>query len=220
MATNGLISSKSVCINGSDNSNLYIRVGDNGNSSIPGDIIIGGDLTVGGTTSLLDNVTIASNKNIGMTTDISNNTGLVRYTISGASYPLYPMFVRVGAAGTITRQASATAVPESIFTIPMDGYYSFTSQISLTGVGTIAEADNITIYLDVSGGSLTPVNGTINTIDMTKNAANNFNATPGGIIMQKLTAGQVLQLYHLEVGSFAMSGSIRTAYSYLGNTAI
>jgi hypothetical protein len=133
---------------------------------------------------------------------------------------VFPSAVKITTAGSITKQATATVVPESAFTVPagFDGYYSFTAQVLLNGVGTVADGENISIYLDVSGGSLTPVNGTINIIDMTENAANSFSQAPSGIIMQRLTAGQVIQLYHLENGSYTFSsGSIQVAYTYLGD---
>lgn len=145
------------------------------------------------------------------------------YRFKDRGYNIYPGGVKITTAGAITKETSATLVPESAFTVPagLDGYYSFTAQISLGTVGTVADGDNIAIYLDVSGGSLTPVNGTINILDMTENSANAFNATPGGIIMQRLTAGQVIQLYHLETGSYLFStGSIQVAYTYLGDTLL
>jgi hypothetical protein len=138
-------------------------------------------------------------------------------------YNIYPGAVKITTAGTITKQTTATLVPESAFTIPvgLDGYYSFTAQISLGSVGTVADGENFQLYLDVSGGSLSPVNGTINILDMTENTANSFSQTPGGIIMQRLTAGQTIQLYHLEQGSYTFSsGSIQVAYTYLGDTAL
>lgn len=158
-----------------------------------------------------------------MTTDISNSTGLVHYGVSGVDYPLYPSGVKLCSAGTITKQTSATAVSESLFTIPLDGYYSFSAQINLDGVGTIAAEDSMTTYLDVSGGSLTPVAGTINITDIAENTSNSIRSSPSGIIQQKLTAGQQIQLYHLEsatAGFTFSSGSIQVAYAYLGNKAL
>jgi hypothetical protein len=160
-----------------------------------------------------------------MEIDASSNTirtdGGSRFADRG--YNLYPGGVKITTAGSITKETSATLVPESAFTIPtdLDGYYSFTAQVTLGGVGTVADGENFQLYLDVSGGSLTPINGTINIIDMTENTANTFSQTPGGIIMQRLTAGQVIQLYHLEQGSYTFSsGSIQVAYTYLGDTLL
>jgi hypothetical protein len=143
--------------------------------------------------------------------------------ITDSGRQVYPGAVKITSAGTITKQTSATLVPESAFTIPtgLDGYYSFTAQISLGTVGTVADGENFQLYLDVSGGSLSPINGTINILDMTENTANSFSQTPSGIIMQRLTAGQTIQLYHLEQGSYTFgSGSIQVAYTYLGDTAL
>jgi hypothetical protein len=207
---NGLISSRNVCLTGATASNAFVRVGKAGDVSVAGDLEVLGNATIDGQL-LMDGA------------DISNNANLIYYDISAISRPLFPGLVDITSAGTITKQTSATLVPESAFTIPVgfDGYYSFTAQILLGTVGTVADGENIQIYLDVSGGSLTPIAGTTNIIDMTENSANTFAQTPGGIIMQKLKAGDIIQLYHLEQGSYTFgSGSIQVAYTYLGNTAI
>ena len=324
MSTNGLLSSKSVCINGNDDSNLFVRVGADGSSIIPGDIVVGGDIYAstiisipeasgnpfyiknvnnigeipitdsalvveGGanrTDSLLEGPAITlykpftanqpgTQEDIGtlqfagrntnpageivryasiraectnptnnlhkgrlelctlinnvhttmMVIDGSNNNiatnGAVRFNDRG--YNLYPGAVKITTAGAITKQTTAALVTESAFTIPvgLDGYYSFTAQIILGTVGTVADGDNISVYLDLAGGSLSPILGTVNILDMTENTANSFSATPSGIIMQRLTAGQVIQLYHIETGSYTFgTGSIQVAYSYLGDTAL
>jgi hypothetical protein len=153
----------------------------------------------------------------------TQNNSRFKDNTGGTDRTIYPGAVKICTAGSITKETTATLVPESAFTIPagLDGYYSFTAQVSLGGVGTVSDGENFQLYLDVSGGSLTPVNGTINIIDMTENSANTFSQTPGGIIMQRLTAGQVIQLYHLEQGSYTFtSGSIQVAYTYLGDTAL
>ena len=160
-----------------------------------------------------------------MTMDASSNAIATANSsrFADRGYNLYPAGVKITNAGAITKQTSAVVVPESAFTIPvgLDGYYSFTAQIILGTIGTVADGDNISIYLDVSGGSLSPVLGTVNILDMTENSASSFSATPGGIIMQRLTAGQVIQLYHIETGSYLFgSGSIQVAYNYLGDTLL
>jgi hypothetical protein len=170
---------------------------------------------------VVDNLTHSTRMEIDASTNTIRTDGDARFSDRG--YNLYPGGVKITAAGAITKQTSATLVPESAFTIPtgLDGYYSFTAQVTLGGVGTVADGENFQLYLDVSGGSLTPINGTINIIDMTENTANTFSQTPGGIIMQRLTAGQVIQLYHLEQGSYTFSsGSIQVAYTYLGDTLL
>jgi hypothetical protein len=153
----------------------------------------------------------------------TQNSSRFKDSTGGTDRTIYPGAVKITTAGSITKETSATLVPESAFTIPtgLDGYYSFTAQVTLGGVGTVSDGENFQLYLDVSGGSLTPVNGTINIIDMTENSANSFSQTPGGIIMQRLTAGEVIQLYHLEQGSYTFSsGSIQVAYTYLGDTLL
>jgi hypothetical protein len=160
-----------------------------------------------------------------MEIDASTNTirtdGDSRFSDRG--YNLYPGGVKITTAGSIISQTDPELVPESAFTIPtgLDGYYSFTAQVTLGGVGTISDGENFQIFLDLSGGSLTPISGTDNAIDMTENAANTFTHTPGGIIMQRLTAGQTIQLYYKQLGAFTFSsGSIQVAYTYLGDTLL
>jgi hypothetical protein len=170
---------------------------------------------------VLDDLTHSTRMEIDASSNTIRTDGGSRFADRG--YNLYPGGVKITEAGSITKETSATLVPESAFTIPvgLDGYYSFTAQISLGGVGTVSDGENFQLYLDVSGGSLSPINGTINIIDMTENSANAFSQTPGGIIMQRLTAGQVIQLYHLEQGAYTFSsGSIQVAYTYLGDTAL
>ena len=139
---------------------------------------------------------------------------------------VYPGAVEINAAGAITKNTSATLVPNSAFTVPtgLDGYYSFTAQLSLDGVGDVSgAADYIETYLDLSGGSLTPIAGTINILDVVESATNVIRATFNGIIMQRLTAGQVIQMYHSESpspGFTFSSGAIQLAYTYLGDTLL
>ena len=171
--------------------------------------------------NVIDNLTHSVRMEIDASANVIRTDGGARFQDRG--YNLYPAGVKINAAGSITKQSGATLVPESAFTIPvgLDGYYSFTAQISLGTVGTVADGDNIAIYLDVSGGSLSPINGTVNILDMTENSANAFSATPGGIIMQRLTAGETIQLYHSEGGTYTFgSGSIQVAYTYLGDSLV
>jgi hypothetical protein len=207
---NGLISSRNVCLTGSTASNAFVRVGKAGDVTVAGDLDVLGKATIDGQL-LMDGA------------DISNNANLIYYDISAVARPLFPGAVKITTAGSITKQTSATLVPESAFTIPVgfDGYYSFTAQILLGTVGTVADGENFQIYLDISGGALTPIAGTTNILDMTENTANTFAQAPSGIIMEKLKAGDIIQLYHLEQGSYTFStGSIQVAYTYLGNTAL
>jgi hypothetical protein len=158
-----------------------------------------------------------------MTSDISNNTGLVHYVDGGVDYPLYPSFVKIISPATITKQTTQTKVTALAFTIPETGYYSMTAQISLATIGSSTPAsDTITIYGDLSGGSVTPLNGAINTFNVVPNASSAFYATSSGVLQQKLNAGDIIEFYHLESGGFTIgaSSSIGVVYSYLGNKAI
>ena len=182
---------------------IYVR------KDATGDVVVGGDLSVGG--------------ELYMTTDISNSTGLVHYDVSGVDYPLYPSFVKIISPATITKQTTQTKVAALAFTIPQTGYYSMTAQISLASItGSTATTDTITIYGDLSGESVTPLNGAINTFNVVPNAANAFYATSSGVLQQKLNAGQIIEFYHLESGAFGIgvSSSIGVTYTYLGNKAI
>jgi hypothetical protein len=162
--------------------------------------------------------------NITMTigSSVAPGATLRRQTTAGtATY--YPGAVKICDIGSITKQTSATLVPESAFTVPAgyDGYYSYTAQISMDTVGTVADGDILSIYLDLSGGSLTPVAGSINIIDIAENANDVIFTAPSGIIMQRLVAGNTIQLYHSEAGTYTFSnGAVRVAYSYLGDTAL
>jgi hypothetical protein len=170
---------------------------------------------------VLDGTLHSTRMEIDASANVIRTDGGSRFSDRG--YNLYAGAVKITTAGSITSQTGETLVSESAFTIPtgLDGYYSFTAQIILGGVGTISDGENFQIFLDLSGGSLTPINGTSNAIDMTENAANTFVHTPGGIIMQRLTEGQTIQLYYKQLGAFTFSsGSIQVAYTYLGDTAL
>jgi hypothetical protein len=135
-----------------------------------------------------------------------------------------PSAIKLCPAGTITKQTTSTVVPEADFLVPITGYYSFTLQINLDGVGDVSGAnDYISTFLDVSGGSLTPINGTLNNLTVVELTTNIVRAVVSGIIMQQLTAGQTLRLYHLEsseVGFTFGSGNIVAAYSFLGENLL
>lgn len=171
------------------------------------------------------NPTFAGDLNVSgeieMTSDISNNTGLVHYNVGASDYPLYPSFVKITDAGSITKEGSATVIPESAYTIPVDGYYSYTAQVSLDTVGTVADGDILTLYADISGGGVTPVIGTNNIIDVAENASNVIRLAYSGLMMEKLTAGQIVRFLHSEAGTYTFSsGAVQIAYKYEGNKAV
>jgi hypothetical protein len=164
----------------------------------------------------------SDNINLTVGSSVAPGATLQRQTTAGtATY--YPGAVKICDIGSITKQSSATLVPESAFTVPAgyDGYYSYTAQVSMDTVGTVADGDIMTLYLDLSGGSLTPVAGSINIIDIAENVNDVIFTAPSGIIMQRLVAGNIIQLYHSEAGTYTFSnGAVRVAYSYLGDTAL
>jgi hypothetical protein len=104
----------------------------------------------------------------------------------------------------------------------MDGYYAYTAQVNLTGIVGVVDGDMMSTFIDLSGGSLVALDGTNNIIDMSTRGGD-FSVASSGHIMTKLTAGQVIRLYHYEVGSFTFNGTlsnIQVSYRYLGNDAI
>jgi hypothetical protein len=140
-------------------------------------------------------------------------------TIYDSTRALYPTIVRIGSDGAITKSTSVVAITNSEYTIPLSGYYSFTAQIVVGVVGTVADGDTFALFLDIDGGTVDPLNGTSTVFDMTENADQVFKACPSGIIMTRLTAGQVIRAYHRESGSFTYGNSyVKVAYSYLGDT--
>jgi hypothetical protein len=142
-------------------------------------------------------------------------------TIYDSTRPLYPAFVKICPDGAITKSTTAVAIAESAYTIPLSGYYSFTAQIVVGTIGTVADGDTFNFFVDIDGGILEPINGSTTVFDMTENADQTFTATPSGILMQRLTAGQVLRGYHRESGAFTYGNSyIKLAYNYLGDTAV
>jgi hypothetical protein len=125
--------------------------------------------------------------------------------------------------GTITKVGSGTEVENSPFTIPtgLDGYWSFTAQVLLNGVAAVDASSNIQVYADISGGALTPINGSINVSDITPNATDSTFIAYTGLMFTRLTAGDVIRLIHLEAGAFTFtSGSIQVAYKYEGDTLL
>jgi hypothetical protein len=160
-----------------------------------------------------------------MEIDASSNTirtdGGSRFADRG--YNLYASAVKVNTAGTITKVGSGTEVANSSFTIPtgLDGYWSFTAQISLAGVAAVDASSNIQVFADISGGALTPINGSINVSDITPNATGSAFIAYTGLMFDRLTAGDVVRLIHLEAGTFTFtSGSIQVAYKYEGDTLL
>lgn len=204
--TNGLMSGKLVTYTGADDSNAYVRV----NGTTTGDVTIGGDLTISGEI-VLDNA------------DLSNNTGLVRYDVSGVSYPIYPSFCKIITPVAITKQTTLTKVTGLVYTIPQTGYYNMTAQISLASIGSSTPAsDSITIYGDLSGGSVTPLNGAINTFNVVPNGSSAYYATSSGVLQQLMNAGDIIEFYHIESGgfTFGVSSAIGVTYTYLGNNSV
>ena len=214
MSSNGLLSCDIVYASGSTDSNYFVRIDGNGNSTIEGDLTLGGDITVGAISSFELDVNIPD-------ADISNTTGVITYTVDASAYPIYPSFVKICPLGDITPNTNSTLIPEAEFVIPMDGYYKYTAQIRLFSVDTLAASgDWVETFFSVAG--TTPLNGTINTVHLVKTGSDNMFYVYDGIIMTKLTKGQTVRMRHRESRLFLYSADsdVQVVYRYLGNKAI
>ena len=170
---------------------------------------------------VLDDTLHSTRMEIDASTNTIRTDGGSRFADRG--YNLYASAVKVNTAGTITKVGSGTEVENSPFTIPtgLDGYWSFTAQISLAGVAAVDASSNIQVFADISGGALTPINGSINVSDITPNATDSTFIAYTGLMFTRLTAGDVIRLIHLEAGAFTFtSGSIQVAYKYEGDTLL
>jgi hypothetical protein len=170
---------------------------------------------------VLDGTLHSTRMEIDASANVIRTDGGSRFSDRG--YNLYASAVKINTAGTITKVATATEVPESPYTIPtgLDGYWSFTAQISLADVSGVDASSNIQVFADISGGALTPINGSINVSDITPNATDSTFIAYTGLMFDRLTAGDVIRLIHLEAGAFTFtSGSIQVAYKYEGDTLL
>jgi len=170
---------------------------------------------------VIDDNVHSTRMQIDASTNLIRTDGGSRFSDRG--YKLYPAGVKINAAGSITKQATATLVPESEFTIPtnLDGYWSFTAQVLLGTVTTVDLGDIFSLFLDISGGSLTPLVGTSNVVHVAENASDAISFCCSGIIGQRLVAGEIVRLFHLEAGTFDWStGSVQVSYNYLGDTLL
>jgi hypothetical protein len=215
-STNGLCAGSACFLNGNPDSYTYVRRdAGTGNTTVDGDMSVVGDLVVGGTSYLVGDVSTDGN------IDLSGSTKVVEYNISGTAYKLYPSFLKITTAGAITKQATATEITESQYTVPLDGYYSYTLQVILGTVGTVADGDIMSLFADISGGALTPINGTVSIIDVAENSANSIQIALSGIIFDRLTAGQMIRFFHSESGTYTFStGSVQVVYNYIGDQAL
>jgi hypothetical protein len=219
MNTNGLLACKRVFATGSSDSNYFVKVGANGDSEIVGDLLVGGYLAVAGTSILAGEVEVPN-------ADIANTENIITYTVDSSAYPIYPSFVKLCPAGTISKaSASPALVPEGTLLVPMDGYYSFTIQVNLDNVGDVSgSVEWMETFLDTSGAPIVGISGTSNIIDVIENTTNVVRYVYSGIIMGKLTKGEYLNLYHQESNqaafTFDATSSILVAYQYLGNKPI
>jgi hypothetical protein len=139
---------------------------------------------------------------------------------------IYASALKICDAGVITKNTNATVVPEANFTIPvgLNGYYSYTAQIALDGVGDVSGAnDYITTYIDLVGGSPTPINGTNNITTIVENPSNSVRIVVSGIINHRVVAGNTFNFRHSEssdAGFTFTSGSIQVTYMYLGDSVL
>lgn len=159
---------------------------------------------------------------IDASTNIISTQGGARFNDRG--YNLYPGGVKICETGLISYSATPVLVPETAFTIPtgLDGYYAYTVYINLNSVGDVTSAnDYIITVLEIAG--VGAIIGTENITTLVETAGvNTVKFSQGGVIPQRLTAGQTIQAYHQDSSpsfTYAFS-SIRTTYTYLGDTAL
>ena len=209
----GLLSTKAVATSARSDSNLFVRVGANGNSEITGDLIIGGDLEVAG------NTTIDGTLAAGNTTITGNATITGTLTVSGDAVIPQPM--KSTSAKTngslITFTNTAEVLSNSSVVASRTGYYQFMAQLQTVSIGSFdAGTDAMTFYADISGGSLSPILGSIK--DITNVMASGFETTFSGYAYA--TAGETIRLIHVDTGTFTItSGSVYVLWQYMGDGA-
>ena len=209
----GLLSTKAVATSARSDSNLFVRVGANGNSEITGDLIIGGDLEVAG------NTTIDGTLAAGNTTITGNATITGTLTVSGDAVIPQPM--KSTSAKTngslITFTNTAEVLTNSSVVASRTGYYQFMAQLQTVSIGSFdAGTDTMTFYADISGGSLSPIIGSIK--DITNVMASGFETTFSGYAYA--TAGETIRLIHVDTGTFTItSGSVYVLWQYMGDGA-
>lgn len=118
---------------------------------------------------------------------------------------------------TVSFTNTAEVLANSSVVAPYTGYYQFMAQFTATAIGSFdGVSDVITFYADISGGSLTPIIGSIH--DITSVNGTNFEYSFGGYAFAN--AGETIRMIHIDTGSFTMtSGVLYVLWKYMGDGA-
>jgi hypothetical protein len=140
---------------------------------------------------------------------------------ASGTFPYIPALLKTTAAyvpgqGSVVSFTNvAQVMSASAMTAPYQGYYQFMAQFTTTSVGTFDPVtDEIIFYADISGGSLTPLVGSIYYIDGV-GTGSAFAKTFGGYVF--LEAGDTVRLIHVDSGTFTITdGVLFNMWNYLG----
>lgn len=120
----------------------------------------------------------------------------------------------ISSGSTVSFTNSAEILTNSSVVASRTGYYQFIAQFRTDAIGTFdAGTDIISFYADISGGSLTPLIGSIH--DITYTTATTFEYTFSGYAFA--TAGDTINLIHIDTGTFTMTNAVLfVLWNYIG----
>ena len=119
---------------------------------------------------------------------------------------------------TVSFTNTAEVLANSSVVAPYTGYYQFMAQFKTTSMTSFdSGTDVITFYADISGGSATPIIGSI--IDITSViGTQSFEYAFSGYAYA--TAGQTIQMRHIDTGTFTITGgTLFVLWKYMGDGA-
>jgi len=145
-------------------------------------------------------------------TDLKKQTATATYTYTPT---LIKATSAIASGSTLSFTNTAEKLANASFTAPYTGYYQFIGQVRITSVGSFdVGTDSISFYADVAGGSLTPLIGSLNDICCVASGSD-FEQTITGYVYA--TAGQTVDMYHIDVGVFTITGgTLFVMWKYLG----
>ena len=156
-----------------------------------------------------------------ITTTIGNSTApetLLQNITSAETLTYQPSRMKatsaISSGSTVSFTNSAEVLTNSSVVASRTGYYQFIAQFKTDAIGTFdAGTDVITFYADISGGSLTPLIGSIH--DITYTTATTFEYTFSGYAFA--TAGDTINLIHIDTGTFTMTNAVLfVLWNYIG----
>ena len=204
--------------------NYYVPIGNTGNVTIPGDLAVGGNLSVtgniGSDADILagDDVIATGDLVAGADLSVTGNATITgTLTVSGSAVIPQPMKSTSAKSNgsLITFTNTAEVLSNSSVVASRTGYYQFMAQLQTVSIGSFdAGTDAMTFYADISGGSLSPILGSIK--DITNVMASGFETTFSGYAYA--TAGETIRLIHVDTGTFTItSGSVYVLWQYMGD---